>query len=105
MKLPKKIDKVYQKLLEVFQKNKTLDVKELLILYGHLGYTLGASIGGYTGKGPGVPELTKKYMEEPTIDTALMLQGLQTILWAEDLGKKLDEIKKDLKDESEATTV
>jgi hypothetical protein len=100
--LPKKLNKVYTELIKVFNDNPKLTIKELLIVYGHLGYTLGASIAGYSGKAPGTKELTDKYMIEPTVDTALMLQGLQTILWAEDLGKTLEQVKQTIKDESDS---
>ena len=42
---PEKVSDVYEKLVEVFQDAK-LTTGEILIAYGNLGYTLGASIQG-----------------------------------------------------------
>lgn len=75
---------LYEDLVAVFQKHKPT-VGEILIAYGNLGYTLGASIGHYDEKGPGLEELKKLYYSEPgRLDVALMLQGLTVTAWYED---------------------
>lgn len=88
-----KIDKAYTELVKVFNKHK-LTVPEILIAYGNLGYTLGASIGGYTDKGPSAKDLELMYATKPTIDVALMLQGMTTTLWVDDLNKTMEDIIK-----------
>lgn len=88
-----KIDKAYSELVKVFNKHK-LTVPEILIAYGNLGYTLGASIGGYKDKGPSAKDLELMYATKPTIDVALMLQGMTTTLWVDDLSKTMEDIIK-----------
>ena len=88
----KNLDKVYTKLVKIFQEAK-LDVRDILTIYGNLGYTLGASIGGYQTKGPNIEELNHLYATNPTVDVALMIQSINTVLWAEDLGKTIESIK------------
>lgn len=89
-----KIEKLYTDLVKVFQKHKP-GVKEILIAYGNLGYCLGASIGGYQEQGPSAKELELLYATKPTIDVALMLQGLTTTLWVDDLEKSVEKIKEE----------
>ena len=51
-------------------------------MYGNLGYSIGASIEEIEqGSGPTVEELQKSYYQNPTVGTALMLQGLLTSSW------------------------
>jgi len=77
----KKCNNLYKELVEVFQKHKPT-VGELLIAYGNLGYTLGASVGGYKDKGPSTEELEKLYYSEPgNIAVALMLQSMTVVSW------------------------
>lgn len=74
-------------LIAVFQKYQPT-VGELLLLYGNLGYSLGASIGGLQGKGPNAEELKKLYYTQPgRLDVALMLEGLTVTSWLEDWEK------------------
>lgn len=89
-----KVNKAYEALVNVFKKYK-LSVPELLVVYGNLGYTIGASIEGYVDKGPSTQELEKMYYTKPTVGVSLMLQGLQTTLWTEDLNKTVEELKKE----------
>lgn len=77
---PEKVNNCYSDLVEVFQKYK-LRIGEILIAYGNLGYTLGASIEGYTEKGPNSEELKKAYYTKPTPGVGLMLQGLTVSSW------------------------
>lgn len=89
-----KIEKLYSDLVKVFSKHKP-NVKEILLAYGNLGYCLGASIGGYEDKGPSVKELELLYATKPTIDVALMLNGLTVTLWVDDLSKTIENIKQE----------
>ena len=78
---PEKCNELFTELVQICQKYKPT-VGEIIIAYGNLGYTLGASIGGFTDNGPGLEELQRLYYSEPNrIDVALMIQGLQTTLW------------------------
>jgi len=79
----KKTSLMLIELLKVFQNHKPT-VGELLVAYGNLGFSLGASIGGYEGKGPSVEELKELYYKDPhRIDVALMLEGLTVTTWFE----------------------
>lgn len=81
---PDKASEALTEIVEVFKKYK-LRAGEIAVVYGNLGYTLGASIAGYQGKGPGdVKELERLYYANPTLGIALMLQGMQTTIWYED---------------------
>ena len=78
---PDKCNEMLSELMEIFQKHQPT-VGEILTVYGNLGYSLGASIGGYQGKGPGPEELKKLYYEAPgRVDVALMLEGLTVTTW------------------------
>jgi hypothetical protein len=81
-------------ILEIFQKHQPT-VGEILLIYGNLGYSLGASIGGFDGKGPGIDELKQLYYQQPgRLDVALMLEGLTVTTWYEDYEKQtLDKLK------------
>lgn len=89
-----KIEKAYTDLVKVFNKYK-LNVPEMLIAYGNLGYALGASIGGYEGKGPSSEELNKLYATNPTVDVALMISGLICCTWVDNLGQSVEKIKEE----------
>jgi len=79
-----KCNQLYEELISIFQKHKPT-VGEILIAYGNLGYSLGASIGGYEGKGPSIEELKKLYYTYPgRLDLALMLQGITVTTWHRD---------------------
>lgn len=84
---PAKVEKCYEELVEVFQKHK-LSVREILIAYGNLGYTLGASIEGFSGQGPSASDLEKMYYTNPTVGVALMSQGLLVTSWDESYEKQ-----------------
>lgn len=86
-----KVDKVYKECVKAFQRTK-LSVQEILLVYGNLGYTLGASIGGFE-KGPSVQELEKLYAENPNLAIALMLNGLTVTTWIDDLNKTIKDIE------------
>ncbi len=91
-----KVDAAYTDLVKVFKKHK-LNVREILIATGNCVYALGASIGGYQEKGPGVSELEKLYATNPTVDVAMMITGLQMCTWESDLGKTIEKIKEEQK--------
>lgn len=73
-------------------KNAKLRTQDLVLLYGNLGYSIGASIEGYDpgAAGPTLDELQKSYYEKPTVGVSLMLQGILTTTWHEDLTKNED---------------
>lgn len=80
---PDKTSEALTEIVEVFKKYK-LRAGEIAIVYGNLGYTLGASIAGYQGTGPGdIKELERLYYTSPTLGIALMLQGMQITTWYE----------------------
>jgi hypothetical protein len=73
-----------------------LRVQDLVLLYGNLGYSIGASIEGIdTSQGPSVDELQKQYYEKPTIGVAMMLQGILTTTWYDDISKQTKEKKEE----------
>lgn len=82
-----KIAQAHQEILDVINKYN-LSVGEITILYGNLGYTLGASIGGYKEKGPSIEELKKLYYTNPGLAVAMMLNGITVTTWYEDIDKQ-----------------
>lgn len=84
---PEACSKMYQELVEIFKKYKPT-VGEILIAYGNLGYTLGASIGQWPNPGPSVQELEKiYYSDQARLDAAMMLMGHQVTEWYNDYQK------------------
>ena len=84
----KKVEKVLTKIQKILNRNK-LNVPELLIAYGNLGYHIGAAMAQVQGEqGPSSEELQKAYYTNPTVDVALMIQGLIITGMAEDWEKK-----------------
>ena len=79
----KKVASTVDKLMKLINKQK-LNIPELLVMYGNLGYHLGASIAGISGKGPSLEELKHENYSNPTVDVGLMLQGLLITTWEED---------------------
>jgi hypothetical protein len=90
-----KASSALDEVLEVLRKHK-LRVQDLILLYGNLGYSLGASIEGLT-EGLTVEELQKKYYENPTVGVTLMLQGLLTTTWKDDYLKQQISSKQETK--------
>lgn len=81
---PKKCEEIYEELVGVFQDKKPT-VAEIIVALSNLTYTLGASIEGYEGSGPGLDALQKIYYSEPgKIGVALMLQGFTMATWFDD---------------------
>jgi hypothetical protein len=79
-----KVAKLIDKIIKLLNKSN-LNIPELIVLYGNLGYHIGASIAGVSTKeGPTVEELRKLYYQRPTVDVGLMLQGLMITDWEKD---------------------
>lgn len=81
-----KVENVLNKIIKCVNTGK-LSIREIIILYGNLGYHFGASIAGFKDKGPGIEDLKKAYYSSPTVDIGLMLQGLMITGWEEDFIK------------------
>lgn len=78
---PDKAAALLEELIEVFQRHKPT-VGEIVTVSSNLIYTLGASIGSFGEKGPGIEELKRLYYSERgRMDVALMLQGLTMATW------------------------
>jgi len=76
-----------QELIETFNKYN-LRTQDLVVVYGNLGYALGASVDGIDeGQGPTMEELKKSYYANPTIGTSLMLQGFLVTSWYDQVNK------------------
>ena len=84
---PEKCNQVLDRVLQAFQEHR-LTVGEIIVAYGNLGYTLGAAIEGYGKKGPNIEELKQKYYTDPSVGTALMLQGIEVTNWFQDHEEK-----------------
>lgn len=83
-----KVTKALNKILKIINKSQ-LNIAEMLVLYGNLGYHLGASIAGFSGaEGPSLEVVKQAYYQDPTIDTGLMLQGLLITNWEQDFLKQ-----------------
>lgn len=65
-----------------------LTIPELLLLYGNLGYEIGASMAMIEGPGPSLQELQLEDKINPTVDVALMLTGLLITTYEEDFRVK-----------------
>lgn len=93
-----KIIKVMEQIVKLLNKH-SLSIPQLLVLYGNLGYHIGASMAGCTSPGPTIEELKKSYYSNPTVDVGLMLQGLIITDWEKDFlaKKQLSNISKNNK--------
>ena len=80
--------------IESILASTNLNVGELLLLYGNLGYKLGANLRravydeDFVSEPPNIEELNKLYYSNPTEDVALMLTGLTITSWPNDLLKR-----------------
>jgi hypothetical protein len=82
-----KTSKALDEIILILQKYK-LRVQDLVLLYGNLGYSIGASIEGLKNtEGPSIDELQKNFYEKPTVGIAMMLQGMLTTTWYDDVIK------------------
>ena len=81
----KKVETLYASCIEAFQLLNP-NIGEILVALGNLEYALGASIEGYTDKGPSLEDLEKIYMANPgKIGISLMMQGANTTMWLDQL--------------------
>ncbi len=80
-----KINPVLNKILKTITR-KLLSIEEIVVLYGNLGYWLGASLSNETSL-ININELIRRYNEKPTIATALMITGLTVISWVNEVEK------------------
>ena len=93
-----RVSSLIEDLIKVFQHHKPT-VKEIILAYGNLGYTLGACIDNWKNKGPDERTLLRLHKEKPSVGSALMLQGIQVCTWAEgDLSAR-----EDIEEEKEET--
>jgi len=66
-----------------------LRAQDLLVVYGNLGYAIGASMEGHKGnEGPGLEELQQAYYTSPSVGIALMLQGMLITSWHSDVASE-----------------
>ena len=82
-----KVSNTLQKIMKLLNKDR-LTIPELILLYGNLGYHIGASIAGFKEDGPSLEELKKEYYSNPTIDVGFMLQALLIGSWEQDFIKQ-----------------
>lgn len=83
-----KANEALGEMIEVLDKHK-LRVQDLVVVYGNLGYAIGAAIEGFKEeKGPDVEELQKLYHSDPTVGVALMLQGMLVTSWHDQIINK-----------------
>ena len=64
-----------------------LRTQDVVVVLGNLAYAVGASIEGIGEDGPTLDELNQRYYTEPTLGTALMLQGMITTSWHDQVAK------------------
>lgn len=89
-----KASNALSEIIEVLKKYR-LREQDLVLLYGNLGYSIGASIAGVDpANGPTVDELQKAYYVKPTLGTAMMLQGILVTTWYSDINKTNEDEKK-----------
>lgn len=81
----KKVARTVESIMKILNKAK-LNIPELIVLYGNMGYHIGASMAGLQsiGQGPGIEELKREYYSKPSVDLGLMLQGLLITEWEKD---------------------
>lgn len=91
----------FKEIIDVLSKHK-LKTTDLILVLSNVIFSVGTSIEGIDPNNlPTLEELQKKYYTDKTIGTTLMLQGLLTKNWHEDLIKQLEEGTKN----DETTTV
>ena len=79
-----KVDRVLSLVLKTLNREK-LTERELLMLLSTLGYSIGASMEGFTDNGPSEKKLEQQYYESPTPGVGLMLQSLLLSTWINDI--------------------
>jgi hypothetical protein len=83
----KRIDESIEKVLKIINKSK-LNIPELIVFYGRLGYNIGAGMAGLKESGPNFAQIQQEYYRNPTVDVGLMMQGLIIQTWTEGYEKK-----------------
>ena len=74
-------------LIEVLN-TSDLTLQDQILVLSNLIMATGASLAGFEGEMPSMEELQHHDLMNPTIDVALMLQGMLMSSWAEDLEKQ-----------------
>lgn len=76
-----KANSALAELIDVFNKYK-LRAQDQVVVYGNLGYAIGAALDGVEGsEGPTLEELQQRYYTSPTLSVSLMLQGMLVTSW------------------------
>ena len=83
----KKVKKALQALIKTFNSHN-LTVSEMIKVIGQLAYSVGAGVGGFDSPAPNHTVLEQEYYTNPTVDIALMLQGILIQSWVEDFLQK-----------------
>lgn len=98
----KKVRKALEALIKTFNSHN-LTVREMIKVIGLFTYSVGAGIGGFSQPGPDHTLLEREYYSNPTVDVALMLQGLLIQTWVDDLLQKpvLSNLANKLKEKQE----
>ena len=82
-----KAGQALQELMDVLNKYK-LRTQDLIAVYGNLGYAIGGTIESIDpSQGPSLEELQKRYYARPTLGVALMLQGMLTTSWYDQISQ------------------
>jgi hypothetical protein len=87
-----KVSKCISELEQVLAKHD-MNVGELLLTYGNLGYKLGANLrkacydASFVSEPPDTEKLNELYYTDFTEDVALMLTGLTVTSWVDELLK------------------
>lgn len=98
-----KCAKILESLLALFKEEQPT-IGEVLLVYGNLGYCLGASIEGLKEKGPGLEELSEMYLKNKNnVGIALMLEGITITSWLE--GHLSTQVEKDKGENNETVTI
>ena len=87
-------------LIEVMN-NSDLNLQEQIHVLANLIMATGASLAGFSGEMPDMETLQHQDLLNPTIDVALMLQGMLMSRWADDLVTKpvLSDLARKLKEQ------
>ncbi len=94
----KKVEECIRSLEKILQ-DQNLNVGELLLVYGNLGYKMGANLRRalsdpkFKSEPPDLDILNKLYYTNASIDVALMITSLQIVSWIDDLENEAKEIK------------
>lgn len=82
-----KCENALDKLQKTFNESK-LSLKELIWVYGQLGYNIGATL---EGKAFNLEEVQKEYYTKPRLGIALQVQGLQIQTWTDAIEESRDD--------------